>query len=461
MTFRLAAPAAGALAALALSLAPAALAQTPPSAFGGPFFGPQPLGDPTSIGSNFVDAVAWARTSIDIAQYEITSQDGVDALIQAAGNGVAVRVVTDSSYTAGAPYVSQLAGTTGIRVSQRAGNTYTGIMHDKYMILDGMAVWTGSANLTTGSSSNNVENTLMILSSDLAADYESDFNQMFAGKFGLTKTTATPRPTVSVPDGMGGQTRIDAFFSGEDAAAEFQALAALVASAQASVQFFAYEFKESNVSQPLVDALAQAAQSGIYVQGLFDQSTSVQQGMNSQTAGDLAAAGASTILWNPQYGFTHSKVFVIDGTTVELGSFNYTQQASGQSSTDSNDENFLIVHNNAAIAGAYQADFASEWAQAGGQPLPSTGPAPSPSPSPTPSPSPSPSPSPTPSPSPSPSGGGSTSSPSSGASGSSSGGGGGGCALASRGAAPSAAAPWAALLAGLALARARRARRAA
>ncbi len=57
-------------------------------------------------------------------------------------------------------------------------------------------------------------------------------------------------------------------------------------------------------------------------------------------------------------GFMHDKVFIIDGSIVVTGSFNFSESAA-----NSNDENVLIIHNT-DIANAYLEEFNRRWAEA-------------------------------------------------------------------------------------------------
>src|SRR5205814_241529 len=120
----------------------------------------------------------------------------------------------------------------------------------------------------------------------LAADFEADFADMWAGKWGNAKTAKPRHATVQVADGKGGKTAVDVFFSGEQGGAEFAALAAVVASARTSVHVCAYEFTSSSAVQPLVDALAAAARRGVEVKALFDDSSPIEKQANAAARGE-------------------------------------------------------------------------------------------------------------------------------------------------------------------------------
>ncbi|MEO8747947.1 MAG: phospholipase D family protein [Rhodanobacter sp.] len=106
-----------------------------------------------------VQAITSARRSIDVAAYSFTSRPIASALLAAGARGVGVRIVADRSqrstrYTS----VRYLAGQ-GIPV--RIDDRYA-IMHNKFMVIDGSTVQTGSFNYTRSAQLRNAENALVI-----------------------------------------------------------------------------------------------------------------------------------------------------------------------------------------------------------------------------------------------------------------------------------------------------------
>ena len=69
----------------------------------------------------------------------------------------------------------------------------------------------------------------------------------------------------------------------------------------------------------------------------------------------LEQAGAKIRLSHPQGGIMHDKYLVIDGQTVEWGSYNYTNRAE-----HSNYENATVT-SDPDIAEAYEKDFQHIW----------------------------------------------------------------------------------------------------
>ncbi len=122
--------------------------------------------------------IADAQHSIDVAAYSFTSSPIASALVDASKRGVKVRVVADAKanntrYTA----VTFLANQ-GVPVRL---NSHYAIMHNKYMIIDGQSLQTGSFNYTAGASKRNAENVVFLKNvPDMAKRYLQDFERLYA-----------------------------------------------------------------------------------------------------------------------------------------------------------------------------------------------------------------------------------------------------------------------------------------
>lgn len=122
-------------------------------------------------------AINNARQSVDVAAYSFTSKPVATALAGAHRRGVAVRVVADEKanrdrYTAVTYLINQ-----GVPV--RLNGRYA-IMHNKFMVIDGKNVQTGSFNYTASADSRNAENVLLIEDApQLAGAYRREFNRLW------------------------------------------------------------------------------------------------------------------------------------------------------------------------------------------------------------------------------------------------------------------------------------------
>ena len=223
----------------------------------------------------------------------------------------------------------------GIQVQ---GDHREGLMHDKFVIIDRLEVWTGSMNFTTGGAYLDNNNLIRIRSSKLAEDYTTEFEQMFTGDhFGPSKISGTPDPAFTLDGSL-----IEVYFSPEDGTLEH--ILSAVNAAQESVYFLAYSFTSDDLRQ----ALLRLAQAGVTVAGVFDHD---QHLFNTGTEYEnLLDAGIDVRLdGNPR--LMHHKVIIIDQQVVITGSYNFSNNAE-----HNNDENTLIIHNQ-DIAAQYLAEF--------------------------------------------------------------------------------------------------------
>ena len=120
-----------------------------------------------------------AHTEIQAAIYEFTKKDIADAFIERADHGVKITIKVDA-HEAEYKYTDELL----IRL-QKAKITIQRIkmpgeakLHDKFLIIDGHTVVTGSYNWTKRATDENWENLLAIESPTIAADYAAEWERI-------------------------------------------------------------------------------------------------------------------------------------------------------------------------------------------------------------------------------------------------------------------------------------------
>jgi hypothetical protein len=130
------------------------------------------------VRSRLIAEIARAQSTIDIAIYSFTADDLSAALIAARNRGVAIRILADSSQADGAG--SEIAKLEGLGFAlKRTAGIQNGIMHDKYMIIDGRLLVTGSYNWSASAESYNFENAVFIQGSSIIQSYEADFDRIW------------------------------------------------------------------------------------------------------------------------------------------------------------------------------------------------------------------------------------------------------------------------------------------
>ena len=284
-----------------------------------------------------------AQTSVDVAIYQLDLSNVTQAVLDAKKRGATVRVVTDIDIYNDPkenPSFKQLEKV-GIKVV--GGNSYA-IMHNKFVVVDRAAVWTGSWNFTESETYRNNNNAIVIRSPELALNYIATFEKMFNGKaFGSSRKPGGTTPKLTI----GGVT-VENYFAPEDKVAV--KIIARLKKAQKTIDFMAYSFTDDDIGQTVIDR----AKAGVKVRGVFEASGSETK---FSEYGGMKDAGLDVLQDGNPYSM-HHKVFIVDGQMVIFGSFNFSQSADTE-----NDENLLIV-DEPALAQAFTAEFERVLAQA-------------------------------------------------------------------------------------------------
>nr|WP_232037601.1 phospholipase D family protein [Candidatus Erwinia haradaeae] len=131
-------------------------------------------------------AISEAHESIDIAAYSFTSKPIALALVDAQNRGVNVRLVADkksnsSKYTAVTFLINH-------HVAVKLNEKYA-IMHNKFIIIDGHSVETGSFNYTQSAVKHNAENVIYLRNCPKVSEkYMVEFNRLWKESFDIKPT---------------------------------------------------------------------------------------------------------------------------------------------------------------------------------------------------------------------------------------------------------------------------------
>lgn len=287
-----------------------------------------------------VAAIDAARVSVHVAVYSLSLHDVRQALIRAYRRGVDVRIVMESdNLDSAGPQALKDAGIPLL------GDRQQGLMHNKFMVVDGSDVWTGSMNFTSNGAYSDNNGLVHIRSTELAQDYEAEFSEMFVDdRFGPDAGSRSPNPHVTVYG-----TPIDVYFSPDDHVQ--QALLQLLDSAKSSIYFLAYSF----TADPLGEAIRRAAAAGVRVAGVMDED---QVHSNVGSEFDKFRAAGLDVRLDGNAGEMHHKLMIIDGNILVIGSYNFTASAE-----TTNDENLIVIHD-AQIAAQSVPEFGRVYALA-------------------------------------------------------------------------------------------------
>jgi phosphatidylserine/phosphatidylglycerophosphate/cardiolipin synthase-like enzyme len=287
-------------------------------------------GGPDEILAGAIDAAA---EKIDIASYDFDLLSLARALLRAKNRGVAVRIVVDSDNWSNEA-LDLLRGE-GIPV---AGDGRDGLMHDKFVVIDGREVWAGSMNLTVNDAYRNDNNLLRIRSAELARIFTAEFEEMFAAKkFGSSSPSGKAQPAVQAGAGT-----IEALFAPDEPVAS--RVIREIRAARTSIHFLAFSFTSGAIASAMLDRLPDGL-------ALFGVLEGTQARSNSGAQFGALAAGGATVHLDANPRNMHHKVIILDGRIVIAGSYNFTASAENK-----NDEDLLIL-DNPELAAAFEAEF--------------------------------------------------------------------------------------------------------
>ena len=337
-----------------------------------------------------VQMIDGANAQIDFSVMGFTRWPVIEALERAHHRGVALRFVGDGRH------MEHLGG--GYRVMDElgvpmvVGNMYH-IMHNKFFVIDGRYVITGTGNITSTGFERNDNNWVLIDSPQVARDFTNEFEQLFAGRFGHAKERIDDGNVYQV-----GDTTVEIYFSPQEDA--MGRILEAVRGAQSNVYFHIFAFTKDEVGSGFIDrhlefedynrccdpALAgdrgptEAAAClerfqcddpfvAREVRGVIDRSQLhsngpyheayrlITWGINMRLDGNEASYQAGD--YQAGGGRLHAKTMIIDAGTpdamVLTGSFNWSSSA-----TVANDETLVVLHGE-EIADLYLQAFEGMW----------------------------------------------------------------------------------------------------
>lgn len=304
----------------------------------------------TTVAGWIADFVGAARQTLDLAQYDFhllpeTAAIVGGALRDAHERGVAVRLVYNVDHPNPIPVPPppepdvQLIASLELPAKAIAGDP--DLMHHKYVVRDGEAVWTGSMNWTDDAFTHQENVVCTLASPEIARAFSLDFAHLWESGDVLTGGTAEPRE--EEVDGM----RVRAWFTpgfGEELS---QRIATAIGSAKRRVRICSPVI----TTGPVLGTLAQKIADGrVDVSGCVDQTQAREVVHQWRENGNVSwklplllrvadghFSGKRSTAWRPEgslHDFMHAKVTIADDR-VFLGSFNLSR------SGEKNAENVL------------------------------------------------------------------------------------------------------------------------
>ncbi len=123
-----------------------------------------------------ISEIRKATQTIDIAMYYLSSREIAQALVRAHDNNVRVRIVLDQGQEIESASKSGYLIKHGFQIRYHLG---FGLMHNKFAIIDGKSMITGSFNWTLTAEERNEENLLVISDRKTIEKYEGRFDYLW------------------------------------------------------------------------------------------------------------------------------------------------------------------------------------------------------------------------------------------------------------------------------------------
>jgi phosphatidylserine/phosphatidylglycerophosphate/cardiolipin synthase-like enzyme len=364
-----------------------------------------------NLESIIVQNIAAASSTIDLAVHELNLPLVAHALVKSHRSGVRVRVILDNNYSRSLSELNEQEITqlnqndrqkyqnyfdlvdlnqdrqlSSQEINQRDaliilkqsgipliddtadGSKGSGLMHHKFMVVDGQSVITGSSNFTASdvhgdvanlATRGNVNNLLRINNSEVADLFTEEFNYMWGNSpngginsnFGINKPWRSPKSITWA------NTEITLQFAPTSRQQDWQnstngLITKTIDSAANSIDLALFVFSE----QKIADTLQSKQQQGIEIRGVFDPGFAYRyysevldmlsvtlyqrcqpEAENNPWVNSLNTIGTAQVAIGDKL---HHKFAVLDDETVITGSHNWSETAN-----INNDEALIIIRN--------------------------------------------------------------------------------------------------------------------
>jgi phosphatidylserine/phosphatidylglycerophosphate/cardiolipin synthase-like enzyme len=291
----------------------------------------------TNPRDGLIEIIKNSKKSFYGAFYDISSMPVADEMIAAYLRGVDVKLVTDNDTFSGAAISKILES--GIPVIPDTG---PGLMHNKFAVIDGSTVFTGSYNTTDNCTWKNNNNALIIKSQELADIYNSEFDEMFySGVFGNRIEDGAFRQLQKKYHVKLNDLNINVYFAPEDNVEKI--IHDRINNAKKSIRFMQFSFTSDVIGEVIIKKFKE----GLDVQGVFEK-----KGSNTEYSEYVKMIVESVpVRLDKNRDTMHHKVIIIDDYRVITGSFNISKNANLR-----NDENIIIL-DSAELASKYIEEF--------------------------------------------------------------------------------------------------------
>ncbi len=218
-------------------------------------------------------------------------------------------------------------------------DTSSQLSHNKFCVVDGKMLFTGSTNPTFNGVNKNNNNLLLIYSKKMAYNYDAEFNELWQGIFGGGPKNVKTKFIIN-------NEVYEQYFCPEDNCRKH--VKDEILKAKKSIYFMTFCFTDGSIS---TDIAFMYHNNSIDIKGVFEKNLA----NNKYSEYEMLEYQGVPVKKDGNKAMMHHKVFIIDNETVITGSYNPTK--SGDSK---NDENLLIIHSK-DIASKFVEEFNKIW----------------------------------------------------------------------------------------------------
>ena len=295
---------------------------------------------PADVARGIAGFLSQARTSLDLALYDVRFETGAGALVLAAllaavQRGVAVRLLYNVAHPGPIPVPpppeTAPEAIEALPVETRGIAGIPDLMHHKFVVRDGAAVWGGSTNWTDDSWSRQENVIVTVESPEIAYAYPLAFEQLW--NRGDVAGTGDVDPRPADVDGA----HVRAWFTPEHGEALSHRIAKHLGKARTRIRIASPVLTSGPILATLVEIVKERR---CDLAGVVDD-TQVDQVFQQWRTNGVSAwkipllqsvlegapwSGKESIPWTPEsvHNFMHAKIVVADDT-VFVGSFNLSR----------------------------------------------------------------------------------------------------------------------------------------
>ncbi len=277
-----------------------------------------------------------AEKYIYMSLYDIELQEFYEALKQKANEGLEIKIVTEAD--------NKNYYTEKLDRNEKIELKYDGnyrLMHNKFIIIDGYLLITGSTNFSDNGINYNNNNLLFVYNNELTENYMLEFKEQFENEsFGKKGKDEKAFQDIKMING-----EINSYFTPDENYQEI--ILNYIEKAEEEIKVMIFTFTDSKIAQALADAYKR----GVEVKVITE---TFQSGSRWSVYGGYQ--NEFPFILDKNYKTFHHKLFLIDDKHILTGSYNFTKSA-----LEYNDENAVIISDSGRLYKAYEEEFDFLW----------------------------------------------------------------------------------------------------